>query len=166
MTDFPVLTHGQISPAVTYREVNHLFRSTEAWDEFKRVYAPLLERKAGLHRVTFYAKITGNADLSANRWKYAWEEVRLTTDTWATFTGARTGTTATDYALNMCEASNDDVGIEAPGTDVGGDDYISTEFSMQAIQGNPVVPMHAFRDSTGSVRYAFSLSNDHDGSCT
>ena len=165
MTDFPTLSKGDPRTDVTHTHFNHLFRSTEAFDEFKRSYAPLLERNAVKHKDYFQAKITGNADLSANRWKYAWEEVRLTTDAWDTFTGARAGSTGLDYALNMCEASNDDVGIEAPGTDVGGPDY-PAGFDMMAIQGDPVVPMHAFRDSTGAVRYAFSLSNDHDGTCT
>jgi hypothetical protein len=165
MTDYPTLSKGAIPPGtIKYHHLNDLFRSSEDFETFIREYSEAQKLKAEKHTEYLFAKITDNELLSAYRWKYAWDEVKLTTDTWDTFTGARTGSFTTDYALNMCEASNDGLDIEAPGTDVEGSAYPGT-FDLVAIQGEPVVVMHAFRDTTGAIRYAFSLANDHDGTC-
>ena len=164
MSEFPTLGKGSVGP-VDWMDMNRLFRDGEAWEKFKRDWLPLFVKKHEKHFDQFWAKITDSSDQTLNHWRYAWEEVRLTGDAWATFTGARTGTTTTDYALNTCEASNDADAVEAPGTDVSRDDYTDTGFSMQEIKGNPVVLMRAFRDSTGAVRYAFTMGNDHDGPC-
>lgn len=123
-------------------------------------------RRESLAPPPFLAKITGSASLSTNRWKYAWSEVVLdhTDDSFDILSGDRSGTTTTDYALNLVEAFNDGTGVQAPGVDIDGDDY-PAGFSLQAIQGNPVVIMYPWSDDDGYIRYLFSLANAHDGTC-
>jgi hypothetical protein len=97
--------------------------------------------------------------------------ILLTSNGWGGIPGGRTSAGTSDPpdwwtlpALNMCEASNDNVGIDSPGTDVTNPVYLLSGFTMQAIQGNPVVVMHPVPGDGGSG-YAFSLANDHDGDC-
>jgi hypothetical protein len=165
LVKYPTLGKGTVG-VVSYRHMNSLFRNAEAAEEFFLEWMPILERKREKHFDQFWAEIQGdNLEPTTNKWRYAWQEVRLTDDAWATFTGARSGTTTTDYALNTCEAGNNGSGVEAPGIDVSANDYPSG-FSMQRIRGKPVVLMRAFRDTTGAVRYAFTMENDHDGTCS
>tara|TARA_R110000824_G_scaffold401762_1_gene615160 strand:+ start:10921 stop:11448 length:528 start_codon:yes stop_codon:yes gene_type:complete len=125
--------------------------------------------------VSFLAKITGNAEITANRYKYAWTEVIVDGTDGTTFiakTGGKSGTTSTDYALNGCEAANTSTDVGS-GVELNGDDY-PTGFSMMAIgqlfsdaadKIDLVVVMFQFADDDGSVRYLFNMVNSHDGTC-
>jgi len=132
-------------------------------------------RGGGTATNSFLAKITGNAEITVNRYKYAWTEVIVDGDDPTEFidkTDGKTGTTSTDYALNGCEASNTEYDVGS-GVELDGEDY-PTGFSMMAIgqlfsdagdKIGVVVVMFEFADDDGSVRYLFNLVNSHDGEC-
>lgn len=125
--------------------------------------------------ISFLAKITDNAEITANRYKYAWTEVIVDGTDGTTFIAkvdGKSGTTSTDFALNGCEAANDEDDVGS-GVELDGEDY-PTGFSMMAIGqlfSDPadkievVVVMFQFADDDGSVRYLFNMVNSHDGTC-
>ena len=125
----------------------------------------------------FLAKITGNTALTANvKWKYAWTEIRLTSgnDDGAK-TNARSGTTTTDYALNLVELNNTAAGaVGGEGVNAGGTDYpagfkrrpIGSAGTADTHSVNVVVMMFVVVDEAGAKRYVFSQPNAHDGTCT
>lgn len=126
------------------------------------------------------AKVTGHADITANtKWKYSWEEVAIssktsTLDTDIDALDPRTGTTTTDYALNLCEINNTAAdAIGGDGVDSDGDDY-PADFKRRPIgsQGTTdthavdvVVVMFMVYDDMGLKRPVFSQPNAHDGTC-
>lgn len=107
-------------------------------------------------------------EFATNRWRYPWQQAKLTGTTWAVNEeGLAYDASDTDtWALNTVEASNDGLGVEAPGVNIEQEPYLSSGFSLQPISGQPVVPLHFFRDTGNVVRYVFSLANAHDGTCT
>lgn len=120
----------------------------------------------------FLAKITGNASLATSRFKYAWTEVLLTGNGVTTRVGGRSGTTTTDYAINLLEMDND--GSYAAGVALGGADY-PVGFGVRPIGGggtdathrtDVIVEMTQLHDSAGAKKYIFSAQNSHDGTCT
>ena len=127
----------------------------------------------------FMARITGWATLGATgaRWKYAWELITLDGDDDSLITGdlARSGTTGSDYALNITELNNVTQGSGTQGNSVDDSaaDYSGTGFSIQPVGGGsggtpdnqvPVV-MHVLRDANGNRRYVFEYQNADDGAC-
>ena len=123
------------------------------------------------HIEMFLAKITGNASLATNRFKYAWTEVLLNGDAVATRTGGRSGTTSAGYAINLAEIDNDS--SYAAGVALGGTDY-PAGFDVKPIGGggtdathrtDVVVPLFQITDINGTTKYVFSLQNSHDGTC-
>jgi hypothetical protein len=111
----------------------------------------------------FYAEITDHADLTTNRWKYAWREVVRGTSGWATLAGGRSGTTdGDDFALNSIEAYNDGTGIE--GNSIDHSTNYPAGFSMQPVRGSPVVRMNV-GDNSGTPTYDFEYVNAEQGPC-
>ena len=120
----------------------------------------------------FLAKITGNASLATNRWKYAWSEVALgASDLDTSVTGGRSGTTSSDYAVNTHEMYH--TSTYAWGVHLTGTDYPSG-FAARPIGGggtadthryNVVVEMSERVDSSGNIKYTFQSFGSHDGTC-
>jgi hypothetical protein len=125
-----------------------------------------------------FAKITGSATLADNRWKYAWTQVRFDADSpygIVAYPDAMSGTTSTNFALNMCEVSN--VAASAgPGVRTTGSGYPAS-FSLMPIGGlfddgasagtiDVVVPMFLLPDDEGNLTRWFSLANSNDGGCS
>jgi len=127
------------------------------------------------YRGPFLARITGRALVSGanTRWRYAWTEVKLDSDTTTDLT--RTGTTDTDYALNLREMNNVEqgTGMQGNSVDDSGDAYPSN-FSIQPVGGGTggtpgnevVVLMSQVRDAGGVRRYVFEYENADDGTCS
>lgn len=114
----------------------------------------------------FWAKILSSpASLGGNKWKYAWQEVRRTASGWEDTPNGRSGTTSTGYALNSIESGNDGSGVEGNSIDRSKSDY-PTGFSMQPVQGLPVVRMYVDCLSDGSLAYTFEYVNGEDGTCS
>ena len=124
---------------------------------------------------TFLAKITGNASLTDNRWKYAWTEVVLSADLIVDKTDGRSGTTTVDYALNLSEMYH--TATYAWGVDVTGDDY-PAGFGVRPVGGGGAATTHRYdvivemrvvtdtaTDADPTTRYVFSAMGSHDGTC-
>ncbi len=134
----------------------------------------------------FWAKITGNnGDPSGTHiWLYSWEEVRKvlqgypatpgTVDNWATFTGARSGTTSTDPAYNTIENMNSgaDAHVEGNGVDPANLDPAATgsnTFDFKPCTTGNVVwmrPVTFVVDGTSYTEYWFSYATGVDGGCS
>lgn len=113
----------------------------------------------------FWAKITGSSAQGSNKWRYAWTEMYQSgAETYSTLTGGRSGTTSTGYATNSKERSNTGSGVEGHGVDVDGADY-PAGFSVQPIQGNPIVWMRQTQLTATTWAYAFTDVNADDGTC-
>lgn len=117
------------------------------------------------------ARITGNASLATNRWKYAWTEVRLDGDDVVDVTNGRSGTTETDYAINLAEIQH--TSTYAWGVDITADDY-PDGFAPRPVGGggaddthktDEVVEIHQRTDANGDRKYYFRAIGSHDGSC-
>ncbi len=121
----------------------------------------------------FLAQITGRLQIGGvRRWKYAWTEVRLQSDdTFATFAGARSGTTSMHYALNVIEANNR---VDGTGTQGNSVKENRTSFpsgmDLQPVGGSDgvivIVEMRTILDADRKVRYVFSYENAQDGTCS
>jgi len=110
------------------------------------------------------------------RWKYAWELITLDGDDDSLITGdlARSGTTGSDYALNITELNNvtQGTGTQGNSVDDSGADYPSS-FSIKPVGGGsggtPDIQVPVFmrvqRDVNGNRRYVFEYQNADDGSC-
>jgi len=119
----------------------------------------------------FAAEITGSASLATNRWKYAWTEKEFDGDGLATLTGGRSGTTSTDYAVNIAETNH--TSTYAWGVDTTGDDY-PDGFVPQPVGGAGTSAAHAYNvpvwmreeiDLNGNRRFYFYAIGGHDGTC-
>ena len=172
MPEYPNISTGlgKLTPQLWERLMRSLrsFESTYPRDE-RQV------RPSGRGSISFLAKITGNLEITANRYKYAWTEVYVdATDgtTFITKVGGKSGTTSTDFALNGCEAANtaDDVGS---GVELDATNYpanfepmaIGQLASDPADKINLVVVMFQVKDDEGGTTYIFNMVNSHDGSC-
>ena len=116
----------------------------------------------------FRAKITGNASDGANKYVYAWSQVRPATSgyaQWETVTGGLSGTTSTNPARNMLEDMNAATGVQGNGVDVANLDTATSTFTIQPIPTNAVVPMQEIIASDGTKTYWFCVPNGVDGSC-
>jgi len=124
-------------------------------------------------RQFFLAKLTGSASLATNRWKYAWTEVRRDADLVSAVTDGRSGTTTTDYAVNLAEMYH--TATYAWGVDVTSDDYTAAAFVVQPVGGggetaahryDVVVEMEQVTDTNGDIKYQFHAFGSHDGACS
>ena len=124
----------------------------------------------------FLAKLTGHATLASSgsiiyQWAYAWEEVGLDGDADFADGFTRSGTTTTDYALNLIELNHDATYVW--GVDVTHADY-PDNFAPRAVGGGGtadthrldiVVEMTQRTDKNGATKYTFSAQGSHDGAC-
>lgn len=121
----------------------------------------------------FLAKITGSASLATNRWKYAWTEQQLSGDLVTDKTNGRSGTTTTDYAINLAECYH--TSTYAWTVDTTGTDY-PAGFVPQPVGGggasashryDVAVVMYQIPDVNGTKKYVFFAgAGGHDGTCT
>ena len=123
----------------------------------------------------FLAKITGHSALTANvKYKYAWTEIRLSGNDDGAKTNARSGTTTTNFALNLVELNNTTAAaIGGDGVNAGGTSY-ATNFKRRPIGSAGTADTHSVDvpvmmfvvvDAAGDKRYVFSQTNAHDGAC-
>lgn len=128
----------------------------------------LARRRSAHASPVFLAKITGNASLSTNRWKYSWEEVELDGDSQWKPDGRRTGSTTERYALNLIEIGNGALGVRGNGVNQSGAAYPSGFALKPAGTGSfpLVVVMHEVVDKQGAMRYVFQYENADDGTCS
>lgn len=115
---------------------------------------------------SFWGRITGSTAIpsTTNRWRYAWTEQERSTDGFADLTGGRSGTTSSSYAINSVEANNDGIGTQGNSIDIDGADF-PAGFSMQPVEGDPVVRMYKEYDASGTAFYTFAYVNAVDGTC-
>lgn len=111
---------------------------------------------------TFPAEIVNSQTLSANRWRYAWREAYFSTSVTTSWLPRPSGLTSTvvgdpfvRFALNGCEAVNDNVSPEGVGVDT---EVVGAVLTMQPIAAGVVVDMHR-EVVAGTPRYWFSLPN-------
>jgi hypothetical protein len=120
----------------------------------------------------FPALITDSALLgSGPRRKYAWTELEFDGDDVPVKDGGRSGTTSTDYALNLSERFH--TSRYAFGVDKDGGDYpagmderpIGGAGTSDTHKYDVPVWMHEVTDVNGDKRYWFYSWGSHDGSC-
>lgn len=157
-------TQLELNPAGAARV---LTRETGTGTKWAWVQFPAVRPSIIMARITDRAALGG----ASNRWKYAWSEQELSGDGWQNKTGGLSGTTTTDYALNMVEANNTSTHV-APGIDLEGEAYpagfapMAIGVAGDSVEVEPVVPLWQVRDASGNRRWVFHLANAHDGGCT
>lgn len=113
-----------------------------------------------------WAKITGNATISTNRWKYAWTEQNRTATGFEDMTSGRSGTTSADFAINSIEANNDGTGTQGNSIDIDGAVFTdNTGLEIQPVEGEPVVRLWFDVASDGTTVPTFEYVNAIDGEC-
>ena len=124
----------------------------------------------------FPARLTGWAQWgTVARWKYAWEECVISaTGEDLPVTGGWTGSTTTDFALNLREINNvaQRTGTQGNSVNGAGADY-PPGFNLQPIGGgtggvpaNPVVVwLTPTFDAAGNRIFVFDPDNSDDGTC-
>lgn len=128
--------------------------------------------QAGASESKFLARITGNATLATDRFKYAWNEVAMDGNDTADVSSGRSGTTTVDFALNTAEINH--TSTIQYGVDQGGSDYpagfdrrpIGAAGATDTHDYDVVVEMTERIDINGAVKYTFQLQGTHDGGCT
>lgn len=109
-----------------------------------------------------WAVITDAVSVSANRWKYAWQEVVWNGTAWAVVTGGSDYTTH-GYAYNGIEAGNTGTGVEGNGVDV---DSLPGTYAIQPIGTGSVVLLRGpFANGSGVNVHWFIAVNAVDGGC-
>lgn len=117
----------------------------------------------------FPARITGNTIATAGRarWKYAWEEVRRTGNTVYTLglpENYKSGTTSTDFAVNLLEIGNTDPNAYGYAvTSLELDD--ANGYSFAPVPNGAIVEMVMRRAADGSLAYEFIAPNPITGIC-
>ena len=116
-----------------------------------------------------WANLTGETEISTNRWKMAWTEVVRTSTTGFGAPSGRTalsGTATGDPVINSVEANNAATGVQGNGVDVDGADY-PAGFSQQPISrdGKTVVKIYRQRLSDGTMVWTTTQPNADDGTC-
>jgi hypothetical protein len=103
-------------------------------------------------RITGYAAITG----ATNRWKYQWVESQLVDD--GMWEDVPDGNTHADLgvAYNSIEANNSDSGVQGNSTNVS---TLPPGYSLQPVQGNPVVQATLVEDCNDVLVWIFSYEN-------
>ena len=120
-------------------------------------------------RSDFLARITGHSAITVGtaKWKYAWEEVRRDSITVATVSNVvpgRTGTTATNWAINTLEIDN--TSVSAYGYAVSGGLLVNADgYALKMIPTGTIVIMYMRRAVNGAVSFEFSAPNPIDGVC-
>ena len=116
----------------------------------------------------FWARIDDLVSLGAiNQWKYGWTQMQRIAGGWREMPGGLSAAAAdARAALNSIEASNDAAAMEGNSVDRSLGGY-PAGFSMQPVQGSPIVWMEKDLDPTTSAAlYTFEYVNAEDGTCT
>lgn len=179
---YPIISTGlgKLTPDV-WKRIMDMLRVYEQHNRDERARG---EDARGQTTVSYFLAWIGDseqlpaAQTRPYRFRYGWEEVELTGDTFDTKTGGRSGESDDEItgALNLCEATNTDANV-SPAVDLLGVNY-PTGFEMRAIgncfdgtQLKTVVMMFEIYDvvdpkEDSEKRWVFSLANAHDGTCT
>ena len=120
------------------------------------------------------ARITGSAQVgTARRWKYAWNEVRIGDDFGLVdVEGGLSGTTSTNFALNVIELLNvaDGAGTQGNSVKENRTDF-PAGFNLQPVGGEDgvdvIVELRPYLTAGESpvLLWLFSYENAHDGVC-
>jgi hypothetical protein len=151
---------GALTPE-TWGQIYAAVQATGSGDRTRENYAQREKR--------FPARITGNTIATAGRarWKYAWEEVRRTGNTVYTLglpENYKSGTTSTDFAVNILEIGN--TTTNAYGYTVASLELDTAEgFFFGPIPDNVIVEMIMRRAADGSLAYEFCAPNPITGTC-
>ena len=150
---------GALTPE-TWGEIYAAVQATGASDRTGDDYSKREKR--------FPARITGNQIISAGRarWYYAWEEVRRSTIaiTVAQPDNPRSGTTSTDYAINLLEIGNTTssaYGLAVTSLEL--DD--APGYSIAPLPNGTVVEVIMRRAIDGALCYEFIAPNPIVGAC-
>jgi len=152
---------GALTPE-TWGEIYAAVQATGASDRTGEDYSKREKR--------FPARITGNLIVTSGRarWKYAWEEVRRAQATAFSVglpSNYKTGTTSTDFAVNLLEIGNTSglaYGYAHDGTlELDNADG----FYFAPVPNGVIVEMVMRRASDGGLAYEFSAPNPIAGSC-
>lgn len=121
----------------------------------------------------FWASIDGASQRTAGvaSWKYSWRERQLANDdSWQLpASGGRSGTTSTNYAINVLEAGN--VGTKGYGIDLVSAcgrlwvHHTDLDFEFKPVPAGIVVWMQSVGRPDGSTAYVFQAPNPIDGRC-
>jgi hypothetical protein len=117
----------------------------------------------------FPARITGNTIAVAGRarWKYSWEEVRRDASNSLVVSivaDGRTGTTSTDFAVNLFELSNTTTSAFGYAvTSLELDD--ADGYSFAPVPNGAIVEIIMRRAADGSLAYEFIAPNPITGAC-
>jgi hypothetical protein len=117
----------------------------------------------------FTARITGNTIATAGRarWKYSWEEVRRSSNSGFVVVvpdNAKTGTTSTDFAINILEIGN--TSSSAFGYAVTSLELDDADgYSFAPVPNGAIVEIIMRRASDGSLAYEFIAPNPITGVC-
>jgi hypothetical protein len=145
------IVEGDRLAASTYDRANAGFSTTRELENYRTGIGPILGK------ITFIIQVT--ADL---KWKYEWEEVRLTASSTSVVTKtngiafARAG-----YAYNVNELANTAV-LWAP---LGSANNVPTGFKLKPVAVGTPVLLFPIRDTTGKVFWCFDKVNAIDGVC-
>lgn len=151
---------GALTPE-TWGQIYAAVQATGSGDRTGENYAQREKR--------FPARITGNTIAVAGRarWKYSWEEVRRDASNSLVVgivADGRTGTTSTDFAVNLFELSN--TATNAYGYAVASLELDTADgFSIAPIPTNVIVEMVMRRAADGSLAYEFIAPNPITGTC-
>lgn len=122
----------------------------------------------------FLARITGWVATIANaRWRYSWEEILLDADADLLITG-KSGTTTTNYAINLIEVNNIAAHTGTQGNSINQVAPYPANFQLLPVGGGTggtvanqvVVMMYMITDGSRNARPVFQYQNADFGSCT
>lgn len=152
---------GALTPE-TWGQIYAAVQATGASDRTGEDYSKREKR--------FPARITGNliATSGRARWKYAWEEVRraqATQFTVATPSNHKTGTTSTNFAVNLLEIGNTAGSAYGYAHDASRQLTDAEGFFFEPIPNGVIVEMVMRRASDGGLAYEFCAPNPIAGSC-
>lgn len=151
---------GALTPE-TWGQIYAAVQATGSGDRTGENYAQREKR--------FPARITGNTIAVAGRarWKYSWEEVRRDASNSLVVgivADGRTGTTSTDFAVNLFELSN--TNTNAYGYIVASLELDDADgYSFGPVPNNAIVEMVMRRAADGSLAYEFCAPNPITGTC-
>lgn len=152
---------GALTPE-TWGEIYQAVQATGASDRTGNDYSNREKR--------FPARITGNliATSGRARWKYSWEEVRraqASAFTVATPTNNKSGSTSTDFAVNLLEIGNTSGNAYGYAHDGTLQLNSAQGFYFAPIPNGVIVEMVMRRASDGGLAYEFCAPNPITGTC-
>lgn len=152
---------GALTPE-TWGEIYAAVQATGASDRTGEDYSKREKR--------FPARITGNLIVTSGtaRWKYAWEEVRRSQATAFTVglpSNYKSGTTSTDFAVNLLEIGNTSGSAYSYAHDASLQLTDAEGYYFGPIPNGVIVEMVMRRASDGGLAYEFSAPNPIAGSC-